>query len=146
MFTRTNYLNAAHRLRAIWSCANISAYYMPRDQFNRLNAKTFSDQFADIDAYCNFGVYPSRVMHAITQAAYMANCWEHDVIAALAATSELVIDRVTEFFDALANWDTRRIPTNWDILGGVYGETKFIILCLIMALLQDQTKVSPNVG
>jgi hypothetical protein len=137
MYPRISYLNAANKLRAMWVCANTLAWYMPYRRFIHLDAERFSVEFVELDYYLDLDTLVTPITRAISRAANMANCTEFEVIAALAATPKFVAYRICDYLDALANWDMHNIPADGDMFSAVYGKNKFILQCLVMALLED---------
>jgi len=137
MYPRTVYFDAANEFRAMWACAKLTARHTPYSEFIQLDAEAFSTKFVELDYICAWGVYVAPITRALSRAAKIATCSEFDVIAALVATPKFVAYRIADYLDALANWDMHNISQSADMLSGLYGNNKYILQCLIMALLNE---------
>jgi hypothetical protein len=137
MYSRVTYFDAARRLRAMWVCAKLTAKHTPYNEFVQFDAEIFSVQFVELEYICAWEVYVAPITRAIVRAAKVANCTEFEVIAALAATPKFVAYRICDYLDALANWDMHNISPTADMFSGLYGHNKFVLQCLVMALLDN---------
>ena len=133
MYPRIIYLNAAKNFRAAWTCANLLARYMPN--FSGLDAANFGLELVEVNFVCGCGVEVAPITRAIKRAAEIAACTENDVIAALAATPRVIPHRVADYLETLANRGVLEVCPSADMLSGLYGRNKYILQCLIMALL-----------